>query len=405
MITQQTISVLALHTASVKQVKFQPGTANNSVVATSARDGNVHIWDLRCRNNGGPVHSLQVALDPASDSANRPVVREPTYGSAVSHVFGAHCFAARESAPQPNLPRGQHTREPSGRTGEVSVTSISFLPEGREHLLLTASEANASVKLWDIRSLHNARRGGDISLSSTALPASHNRFRHFGTCSMNLNSDGSRIFTLCKDNTVYAYSTAHLILGSAPELSMIASRPRPKSEERTGLGPLYGYRHPQLHATSFYVKTAVRPARGGNAEMLAVGSNDGCALLFPTDERYLPSAKPFLRDVYPDRRGSLRSRLNRTPNSGGGLARYDETMSISENGSPLIRGHDREVGAVAWTSEGELVTVGDDYIVRCWREGEAARDLRVGGEDEGRRWGCGWADVDSIHDEADDDDI
>jgi WD40 repeat protein len=404
MLTQQTVSVLALHTASVKQVKFQPGAANNSVVATSARDGNVHIWDLRCRNNCGPVHSVQVALDSASDSATQRMNREPTYGSTINHIFDAHRATTRENASLPSMFRGQPTREPFGRTGEVSVTSISFLPEGREHLLLTASEANSSVKLWDIRSLHNTRRSGDLSLSSTALPENHNRFRHFGTCSMNLNGDGSRIYTLCKDNTIYAYSTAHLILGSAPELSLVPSRPRQKCEDRTGLGPLYGYRHPKLHATSFYVKTALRPAKDGRAEMLAVGSNDGCAVVFPTDDRYLSSLNPSAVTEYPDRGGDIqRSYFTSTPSSVGGVTRYGENILISQNGSPLIRGHDREVGAVAWTPEGELITVGDDYIVRCWREGDRARNLRTGGEDEGRRWGCGWADVDPSHDEGDED--
>jgi hypothetical protein len=79
-----------------------------------------------------------------------------------------------------------------------------------------------------------------------------------------------------------------------------------------------------------------------------------------------------------------------------------ESIPISTNGTPLIRGHDREVGSLAWTAGGELVTVGDDYIVRCWREGEDARDLRTGGEGEGKRWGCGWADVSEKYDEDDD---
>ena len=101
----------------------------------------------------------------------------------------------------------------------MSVTAISFLPEGREHLLLTASEADASVKLWDIRSISSKRRG-HIALSQTKQPESHSQFRHFGISSINVNEAGTRLYTLCKDNTVYAYSTAHLILGHAPELSI-----------------------------------------------------------------------------------------------------------------------------------------------------------------------------------------
>ena len=52
------------------------------------------------------------------------------------------------------------------------------------------------------------------------------------------------------------------------------------------------------------------------------------------------------------------------------------------------------MGALTWTANGDLVTLGDDFLVRCWREdGDQARDLRTGGESGGRRWACGWADV------------
>jgi len=82
--------------------------------------------------------------------------------------------------------------------------------------------------------------------------------------------------------------------------------------------------------------------------------------------------------------------------------RLDGSIPISTNGTALLRGHDREVGSVAWNSDGELVTVGDDFLVRVWREGDDARDLRTGGEAEGRRWGCGWAGVSEKYDEDDD---
>jgi hypothetical protein len=76
------------------------------------------------------------------------------------------------------------------------------------------------------------------------------------------------------------------------------------------------------------------------------------------------------------------------------FARQADSTPVVKRGTPLVRGHDKEVGAVAWTNEGRLVTVGDDYLIRCWSEGrEQASDLRLGGETEGRRWGCGWADV------------
>jgi WD40 repeat protein len=78
------------------------------------------------------------------------------------------------------------------------------------------------------------------------------------------------------------------------------------------------------------------------------------------------------------------------------------SLPIYEHGSALIRGHEKEVTAVAWNYDGSLTTVSDDFTVRCWREdGDKARSMRQGGETEGRRWMCGWADV---NDQSYDDD-
>ncbi|KFY71840.1 hypothetical protein V498_10125, partial [Pseudogymnoascus sp. VKM F-4517 (FW-2822)] len=165
---------------------------------------------------------------------------------------------------------------------------------------------------------------------------------------------------------------AHLILGRAPDL---AGRNPPRRQvagrEQEGLGPLYGFRHRKLHVTSFYVKSALREAREGKSEMLAVGSSDGCTILFPTDERYhrgggvAPSSAAV--DTEPDlSSGELqlpppRTQIDAAPPSNGSRAAVDD-IPIYTNGTPLVRGHDREVGALTWTCGGELVTVGDDFL-------------------------------------------
>jgi WD40 repeat protein len=397
MTTQRTISILAQHSASLKQVKFQPGAANNSVIATSSRDGSVQIWDLRCKGTKGPVQDIHIPMGPTSVTMAHSGVRKMSYGCIVNSIHDAHRPGHCGRLSQSTIARDGGERP--GRLGDVSVTAIAFLPEGQEHMLLTASEANASVKLWDVRCLHHTRRKTALPLSRTALPESHNQWRHFGINSLNLNGNGSRLYALCRDNTVYAYSTAHLILGQAPELSDGTSRRRQQEVDvREGLGPMYGFRHRQLHATSFYVKAAIRPERAGKAETLAVGSCDGCTILFPTDEKYIekcqksPELEPASYCV------------RQTSKSTATYSRSKESIPISENGTPLIRGHDREVGSLTWTSEGELITVGDDYLVRCWREGHKARRLRTGGEEGGQRWRCGWADVPVSYDNDDEDD-
>lgn len=414
--TQRAIYRLAGHTSSVKQTSFQPGSSN--VIATSSRDGSVQIWDLRCKGFDVPVRNIKVSLEPSDNEAPQraSTIKTLSWANAVNTISDAHSGrSAVSEAPsdstksQPARDASRKTEYPGQRVGDVSVTAFSFLPQGREHLLLTGCEANASVKLWDLRTTHtNRRRSRAVPLSTSRQPDSHAYHRQFGLTSLSLSGDGARLYTLCRDNTVYVYSTSHLILGHTPELSFSTFQPRRASGvEKQGLGPLYGFRHPNFHATTFYVKSALRPAMNDKSEILAVGSSNNCAVLFPTDERYLqrssshrisPSSSPLLFH-----NSSPRLPLHRADSGSRLAARLNDTIPIYQHGSALIRGHEREVTGLTWTSKGDLISVGDDLCAMRWRDGRGgeARSLRVGGESEGKRWGCGWAEVEDGWDDED----
>lgn len=397
MTTQRPIHCLSNHSSSVKRVQFQPAS-NNKVLATCSRDGNVNIWDLRCKGFERPALQVQCSLESETENAATTAPPKMLYPHVLNTIEGAHAYTTSHKSTM-----DKNEAPPIGRT-DITVTSLAFLSPGRENLFVTASEASASVRLWDLRTAHNNRRGRPvIPLSTTQEPESHVKYRRFGLTSMAFGGDGSRLYTLCRDNTVYAYSTSHLILGHAPELSLNNNRPRRTGgSDKDGLGPLYGFRHPRLQISSFYVKLAVRKASHDHPEMLATGSSDHCPILFPTDERYLKSPVKSPAESLP-RRTSLfttRSGLRRT-NSGIGLSgRLEDTIPIHQSGTPLIEGHQKEVTGLSWTPSGELISVSDDYSARCWREGPEARELRNDGESEGKRWMCGWADMkDSIDDE------
>ncbi|KAF1973854.1 Lethal(2)denticleless protein [Bimuria novae-zelandiae CBS 107.79] len=387
--TQQTVRVLAKHKSSVKQIRFQPGDDN--IVATSSRDGAVQIWDLRCKGGHINVH-------PAWGE-------EVPYASTIKSLTSAHADTGRTNTTTMTLPSGKC--EALNRRNDVSVTALSFLPTGRQHLLLTASDASTSIKLWDIRGRYSLR-GSAVPISTTRHPDSHTRHRHFAINSLTLSGDAARLYALSKDNTVYAYSTSHLILGVAPELSA-SSTSRHQRVQQEGLGPIYGFRHGNFHAGSFYVKAALRKAAGDRPELLAVGSTDGCPVLFPTDETFLrreQHQEDEMADELPALRRSTRPSLLRNLSSSFG-AKFPnvlaDTIPIYEHGTPLIRGHDAEVTSVSFTRTGKLISVGDDFRVRRWREGPQARDLRLGGETEGKRWQCGWAVTSEGFDNDDDD--
>jgi WD40 repeat protein len=371
------------HTHSMRRIEFQPGQANGDILATSDRDGTIQIWDLRVCS--APVNNFSTRDEHGVNY--RPNTLAPFWARRINTIEDAHA------------------RNVAGVRSSASVTAIQWLPNGREHLLLSASEANAVIKLWDTRYIKSRRQPDATPVCYTEAPSTHT-WRHYGVTSMAFSSDTARLYALCKDNTVYAYSMPHLMLGSAPELSM--NPPRKKlGPGQQGLGPLYGFKNENLHVKSFYVKCAIRKKTAANSELLAVGSSDKCAVLFPTDEK-------MLRDEW-DRQGHMPH-----PDATMSLSCQDEPSSsqrsiqavsdsassipIVRNGVPLMRGHSREVTTVDWSNEGKLITSSDDYIVRHWQEsGDEARELRTCGEFGGARHMCGWADVSDDWDEEDDD--
>ncbi|KAJ6438332.1 WD domain-containingprotein [Purpureocillium lavendulum] len=373
------------HWDSLRQISFQPGKDNGSVLASSDRAGRVQVWDLRC----SPL---------------------PAQCFSTSHIFqdrdtALDPFAARTV----NTIDNAHERTVQGNTSSASVTAMAWLPEGREHLLLTASEANACIKLWDTRYIKPRRQAEETPLAVTPQPVTH-AWRSYGITSLALGADASRLYAVCKDSTVYAYSTAHLILGHAPELLDNAYRRRPAGVE--GLGPLYGFKQDMFRVSSFYVKCAVRPARDGRPEVLAVGSSDSCAVLFPTDERYMRSAwsqrEHVLRDPYassaafgPALTPSQSFTSSASALTPSGPHPSSSPIPVFRGGTPLVRGHGREVTTVAWAARGEgLVSASDDYVVRAWHEdADRARYLRTVGEFGGERHMAGWADVGADWDE------
>lgn len=389
MLTQETIHILSGHASSIKRVTFQP-ESRNSIVASCSRDGTVNIWDLRTRSVDGPAQLLcrasKADVEDQARNFNSPAV------SLRDSIRAAHSDWDRSRNAVVPKSKSTHRRE------EASVTSLLFLGGGRQHLLATSSEADASVKLWDMRTTYNTRRARPLPVSTTRQPDSHETHRRFGLTSMALSSDSARLYTLCRDNTIYAYSSSHLILGSAPEMTTTSVRPRRAGgAEREGLGPIYGFRHEKLQVSTFYVKLSIRKQKDDKTELLATGSGNECAILFPTNERYLR------------RQSSSRSTPGQIPlalqhsDSGIEIApSLKDDIPIYQNGTALVRGHLKEVTAVSWTSEGHLVTASDDFSVRCWREGEEARSLRTGGEGQGQRWMSGWADVDGLYDDDDD---
>ena len=382
--TQQSTYTLNGHSSSVKQIKFQPGSCN-SVLATSGRDGCIQMWDLRCSGPKGPA--LEVSISHGcrkQDNGSNYQTKSTVTQAACTNVFNqAHVRlpsvdSVGGSGRQLPQPRSLSQRSITSQArNEISVTTISFLSSDRSNILLSGCEAEAMVKVWDLRTIQSSRRRAATPLSITRQPSAHHLHRHFGLTSMAVGGDGNRLYTLCKDNTIYAYSTAHLVLGSSPVLEGNIMPRRLAVSENDGPGPIYGFRHPNLKVSTFYVKLALRRAFGDRPEMIATGSTSQCSILFPSHQQSFGKATPS---------GSQQIFVS-------DWASNKDEVPIYEHGTQLIRGHDKEVTAVAWSSEGDLVTSSDDGRCRVWRRDcEQARRLRTQGEADGLRWKHGWAE-------------
>ena len=303
---QQKLAVLKNHDNSVKTVSYNPH--NPSILVSSARDGTFNIWDLR------------IAGTKASEGRDIVTTLQPVMSIAKGHT----------------LPK---------KTSTGSITAAVWLSETK---IATACERDAIIKVWDTRSPQIKRRK-PTAVESTALPPIHALPNHrtFGINSLAVSPDSQRVYAVCKDSVVYAYST-----------------------QAMAHGPIHAYSHPSFHAETFYVKGAL--SRDG--AFLATGSSDNVAVLFPTDERHL------------DRRVS----------SSFAHAKGEHPLAAHlavGRGVALVRGHDKEVTDVTWTENGELVSLGDDFQARCWRrDGAEAERMRTCGEEGGKRWAWGWAD-------------
>ncbi|KAI6782386.1 WD40 repeat [Emericellopsis cladophorae] len=381
MTTQSAAVNLKGHASGMRQALFQPGRSNGDVLATAAKDGCINIWDLRCSSL--PVNTFSTMAGDDSQQARR-------------RNLNLDILDAKPTNPMTLA----HVRVANGGQNPASITALQWFPSGREHLLVSGSESSAAIKLWDMRCIKPRNREQAAPLAITAEPR-HHTFRSYGLTSLALNGDATRLYSVCKDNTIYAYSTAHLILGHAPELVDSSIKRKPRGVQ--GIGPLYGWKNERLSGITFWVKSALRRANGSQAEILAVGGNDKAPVLFPTDEGFMKSAlaqqNHIMETCSAASMAPLLSASRSTPSS---LTPSTANIPIFKCGTALVNGHEKEVSTVSWTHDGKLVSLSDDSSVRHWQGddgGDRARYLRGVGDFGGERWNCGWADVGADWDE------
>jgi hypothetical protein len=188
------------------------------------------------------------------------------------------------------------------------------------------------IKVWDPRKLNALATKAPVAVETSAPPTSH-RHREYGITSIATHQN--RVYALSKDSQ-YAFSHTQA------DVSIYAL-----SLNHLSHGPTHDFSHARLRCDSFWIKLAVQN------DLLASGSSDAVVVLTSSN---------------PDH--------------------------WHKGGVVLRGGHSREVSDVAFIKgdtavNGEGVcSVGDDMVVRVWREGRGKRDEN---EDE-RGCGFGWAE-------------
>jgi hypothetical protein len=125
--TTDELQIFHGHTGSVKSVSCKPGDRN--VFASSGRDGNVLVWDVRT-------------------------------GAPVMRIAGGHRRPADSGAKRKRGEAGA-----GGVSPAQSVSSVVYLHDER-HMLATAGATDGTVKIWDLRRSHGGSRGRGAGRSS-----------------------------------------------------------------------------------------------------------------------------------------------------------------------------------------------------------------------------------------------
>ncbi|WIA08986.1 hypothetical protein OEZ85_008400 [Tetradesmus obliquus] len=147
------------HDGSVKAVC--PHSTQPDVFASGSRDGGILLWDLRTpskwcaakrRMQLGPILRIDIATAPARQHGG------PTTAAAAAAAPGSAGKAGRPGS----------GRSAAGAANcRRSVTSLLFLRN--EHTMVSSSDMDGVVKLWDLRRL--TAPTGDITLPARGSPA------------------------------------------------------------------------------------------------------------------------------------------------------------------------------------------------------------------------------------------
>ncbi|ODQ67137.1 WD40 repeat-like protein [Nadsonia fulvescens var. elongata DSM 6958] len=332
--------------SSVKQAKFNPYFEN--VVATSSRNGVVSFFDTRVSERA--VHGLEFGNSHAS-----------------TQVYNSFESLARPHA----VYRATNTPMASSIAKKIkpSAASVTALAWAGRYTLITGGSNDGTLNFWDMRQLGSSSTTSmgltasiPSPMASTGAPVTPGSSKQWGINSIQVSNDDNdrRVWALARDGRVYGYSL------DSPQSGCLDVLGAPEPKKR-GIYHDHTDQPWVVSVNSFYIKMALSPSRrqfssrsSRQGDYIACGSSQGGIGLF---------ARP--------------SRIGSSFDSSG-------LHSTSSLVARLRHGHDdtKEITALHWnTTTDNLFSVGDDAVVRVWKENQTGLPLK-----ESQSHGCGWAE-------------
>ncbi|KAI7869768.1 WD40-repeat-containing domain protein [Spinellus fusiger] len=192
--TQTRLACFQDHEMTLKSVNWHP--VNPHLLVTASKDGSINVWDTRFR--------IKDTLS-AEDGLSLPIY------APIRHITDAHCEPSRKTRKTP----------PKAHLPDRPVTCALFINHGEDKIVSSGSH-DGTIKMWDCRLMSRANH----VVSCTSGVAR-------GISDMKIDASGSRLFSLCMDQSVYMHYIINL----------------PGSARR--------YTDPHFSATSFYLRLSL----------------------------------------------------------------------------------------------------------------------------------------------------
>ncbi|CAO3641632.1 unnamed protein product [Cunninghamella blakesleeana] len=184
--TQSCLASFVGHRAILRSSNWHP--TDPQLFVSAGKDGSFQLWDIRAKQIG---ISTEEKCRDGEQIDNIELVEYPIYGPS-KVVDDAHV--------EPNS-KFKKQRSSYKITADRTVTCALFHPT-QEEKIITSGSFDGSIKLWDCR------------FGRTPTPIQTTTFqkdgRRRGISDMKIDYSGTRLFSLCMDNSIYMHQLVNL---------------------------------------------------------------------------------------------------------------------------------------------------------------------------------------------------